>query len=73
MDQRDEGGENGRFLPAVDSGGARKDAGRFILELALEPQATRRIDELLHLGAHIAIAGRSLISCVMSCGVERPN
>src|SRR5262245_46649782 len=58
VDQRDERRQDRRLLAAVDGGGARENAGGLVLELAFEPEATRGVHELLHLRAHVAIAGR---------------
>ncbi len=38
--------------------GARENPGGLVLEFAFEPEATRGVYKLLHLRAHVAIAGR---------------
>src|SRR5262249_51971305 len=37
---------------------ARENPGGLVLKLALEPEATRGVYKLLHLRAHVAVAGR---------------
>ena len=48
---------------------------RFALHLAFEPEACRRIDELLHLRGHIAVAGGRANEHAVSCAqvVKRAN
>src|SRR5215831_11570129 len=57
VDQRDERRQDRRLLATVDGRGARENAGGLVLELALEPEASRGVHKLLHLRAHVAIAG----------------
>ena len=57
VDQRDERRQDRRLLAPVDGGGARENAGGLVLELAFEPESTRGVYKLLHLRAHVAIAG----------------
>src|SRR6476619_4662814 len=58
MDQRDERRQDRRLLTSVDGCGARENSGGLILEFAFEPEATRGVYKLLHLRAHVAIAGQ---------------
>src|SRR4029077_15337665 len=58
MDQRDERRQDRRLLTPVDGCGARENPGGLVLEFAFEPEPTRGVYELLHLRAHVAIAGR---------------
>src|SRR5882757_2714817 len=59
MDQRDERRQDRRLLAPVNGSGARENPGGLVLEFAFEPEATRGVYKLLHLRAHVAIAGRS--------------
>ena len=75
MQQRNHHREKGGFLAATGSGRASKHARRFTFHLAFEPEACGRIDELLHLRSHIAVAGRRADEHAVSCTqvVERAN
>src|SRR6266511_2347090 len=57
-DQRDERRQDRRLLAPVDACGARENPCGLVLEFAFEPEATRGVYKLLHLRAHVAIAGR---------------
>src|SRR5262249_19717265 len=57
VDQWNERRQDRRLLATVDGGGARENASGLVLELAFEPEATRAVYKLLHLRAHVAIAG----------------
>src|SRR5262245_33597206 len=46
------------LLTGVDGCGARENPGGLVFEFAFEPKPTRGVYELLHLRAHVAIAGR---------------
>ena len=52
------GGQNGAFLPAMLGGGGGEHAADFADQLALKPQAAGLVEEVFHLGGHVAETGR---------------
>jgi hypothetical protein len=57
VQQRNHHRHKSGFLATMGGGRGSKYTRRFTFHLALEPEACRRIDELLHLRSHIAVAG----------------
>ena len=58
MQQHGMGGQNRAFLPAMLGGTGSKHAADFADQLALKPQGAGLVEEVFHLGGHIAETGR---------------
>ncbi|EWG98878.1 hypothetical protein Q427_28060 [Halomonas sp. BC04] len=76
VQQRQQHGDQCRFLAAVQARGGGEGRGRLVDQGAVEPQRAGGIDEVLERGGHVAEAGRtaqrqsSAVAQVVEAGID---